>query len=246
MPEHTVEQGECISSIADGYGFFWETVWQHSDNTDLRVKRGDPNVLMPGDVVAIPEKEEKQEDGATEKRHCFRRKGVPAKLILRIMHDPAAEDSPDPGITEPDPWDEVDVELEDADLAEPKEEEPMADVPYTLEIDGTWTAEGKTDADGYIRASIPPGAKHGNLRLNPGTEEERVLTLQLGNLDPITEIAGLKRRLYNLGYDCGDFDDTETAELQAALRAFQEKQGLEPTGEPDQDTRDALEEAHGS
>ena len=84
MPEHTVEQGECISSIAERHGFFWRTIWNHARNAELRERRGDPNVLYPGDIVFIPEKSEKQHAGITEKRHRFRKKGVPAKLRLIV------------------------------------------------------------------------------------------------------------------------------------------------------------------
>jgi peptidoglycan hydrolase-like protein with peptidoglycan-binding domain len=33
---------------------------------------------------------------------------------------------------------------------------------------------------------------------------------------------------------------------RAALRYFQQQNGLEPTGEPDQQTRDKLKQVHGS
>jgi len=77
---HTVRQGECISSIAERYGLFPETVWEAPENRDLKTKRGDPNILAPGDVVVIPDKRLKEESGGTEKRHRFRKKGVPARL----------------------------------------------------------------------------------------------------------------------------------------------------------------------
>ena len=85
MPDHTVQQGDCISSIAQQHGFFWQTLWDHPNNASLRAARQCPNVLMPGDVVHIPEREEKQEAGVTEKRHPFRKKGTPAKFRIQIM-----------------------------------------------------------------------------------------------------------------------------------------------------------------
>lgn len=85
MPNHTVKQGECITSIADKYGLFWETVWNHAQNAELKRQRQDPNVLQQGDELFIPDKEQKQEDCATEQKHRFRKKGIPAMLKVRIL-----------------------------------------------------------------------------------------------------------------------------------------------------------------
>lgn len=84
MPYHIVKQGECISKIADRYGFFWDTLWNHEQNAELRQKRINANVLMAGDRVFIPEKRPKEESGQTGKVHTFRLKGIPVKLNLRL------------------------------------------------------------------------------------------------------------------------------------------------------------------
>ena len=85
MPEHIVRQGDCISSIAQKYGYFWEKVWNHPKNAELKKLRTDPNILYPGDVVFIPEKEEKHETGSTGQKHRFRKKGVPERLNLVLL-----------------------------------------------------------------------------------------------------------------------------------------------------------------
>jgi hypothetical protein len=82
---HRVRDGECISSIADDYGFFPATIWNHDNNAKLRELR-DPNVLHAGDEVFIPDREIKTETGATDKRHTFTRKGVPAKFRIQICN----------------------------------------------------------------------------------------------------------------------------------------------------------------
>jgi len=88
-PSHTVRQGESITSIAARYGLSPESVWEAVENRDLKELRGDPNVLAPGDVVVIPDKRLKEEDGATEKRHRFRKHGdtVPLRIRLRDVND---------------------------------------------------------------------------------------------------------------------------------------------------------------
>jgi hypothetical protein len=86
VPDYVVRQGDCISSIAEKHSLFWQTVWDHANNTELRERRSDPNALYPGDVVYVPDKRKKEESGSTEIRHRFRKKGVPATLRV-ILED---------------------------------------------------------------------------------------------------------------------------------------------------------------
>lgn len=85
MPTHIVKLGDSMTSIADQYGFFWETLWNHERNAALRAQRRNPNVLAPGDRVFIPEIRPKDESGSTGQTHTFRLKGVPARLNLRLV-----------------------------------------------------------------------------------------------------------------------------------------------------------------
>jgi hypothetical protein len=80
---HIVEQGEHLSKIAKDNGFpDYRTIWDHPDNAQLKKLRQNPNVLYPGDEVIIPDKEEKEESGSTEKRHTFVVKKAALKLVL--------------------------------------------------------------------------------------------------------------------------------------------------------------------
>jgi hypothetical protein len=81
----TVQQGECMSSIAFEHGFFWEYLWSHAENAALKESRESPFVLKPGDQVHIPELRQRKVSAATGARHVFRRKGVPAVLRLRLL-----------------------------------------------------------------------------------------------------------------------------------------------------------------
>src|SRR4051812_26027945 len=70
MPrEHTIQQGECIFSIATRYGHKWDTIWNAPENEALRKERDHPGVLMPGDQVSIPDLQPKTFTLATGKRH---------------------------------------------------------------------------------------------------------------------------------------------------------------------------------
>lgn len=88
MPtSYTVQQGDCLASIAGEHGGFWKTIWNDPSNAKLRETRKDPNQLVPGDVVQIPEPREKQETRAAEAAHRFRRKGVPSKVRIRVLRE---------------------------------------------------------------------------------------------------------------------------------------------------------------
>ena len=86
MPErYTAQPGDCIHSIAFAKGFFPDTVWNHADNKSLKDLRKDPHVLMAGDTVVIPDKRLKELSKPEEKRHRFRRKGVPKEMKVQLM-----------------------------------------------------------------------------------------------------------------------------------------------------------------
>lgn len=205
--KYIVKQGDCISSIAFKYGLFPDTIWNDSKNSDLKQERKDPNVLLPGDEVYIREKEEKEESCASGKKHRFKRKGVPEKLIIQFRCDG----------------------------------EPRANEAYVLEIDGE-LSEGETDPNGKVEIPIPPDAKKGNITFRDTGDK---YNLNLGHLDPITEITGVQKRLRNLGFYDGSVDGKISPDFEHALRAFQEKNNLEPTGTLDENTRSKIEETYG-
>ena len=85
MPTYTANQGDCISSIAENFGFYWKTIWDHPENTTLKARRKDPNVLLEGDRIFIPDLRVMEVPAATDQVHRFVRKGVPAKVRLRLL-----------------------------------------------------------------------------------------------------------------------------------------------------------------
>ena len=87
---------------------------------------------------------------------------------------------------------------------------PAANERYVLQIEGT-SLDGRTKSDGSVEKSISPTAKKARLILSPG-ENERILDLQLGGLDPITETSGVQGRLYNLGFPIRHIDNQMSKE----------------------------------
>jgi LysM repeat protein len=85
--DHTVVQGEHLSSIAKEYGFStYLTIWNHPNNAALKQQRQNPNVLYPGDHLFIPDRELRQESRPTDKQHLFQKKGGPLKLRV-VLED---------------------------------------------------------------------------------------------------------------------------------------------------------------
>ena len=89
MPEyHTVEQGEHLAAIAAAYGFMSSaTVWEHPGNAGLRELRKNPNILLPGDTVFIPDKEKKEVPVAAGKSSRFQvaREKLKLRLVLEEL-----------------------------------------------------------------------------------------------------------------------------------------------------------------
>lgn len=93
--DYVVKEGDSIESIAFEKGFFYDTIWNHPANAELKQKRTHRNELLPGDRVTIPEKTLKELPRPTGKLHTFRKKGVPALYRLQLFVDdkPRANES---------------------------------------------------------------------------------------------------------------------------------------------------------
>ncbi len=87
MPvNYQVKQGDCIFSIAVEHGFFADTIWNHPNNAELKKEREDPNVLMPGDVVFVPDKQLKEVSEPTNQVHKFKCKNTPKILSIQLKY----------------------------------------------------------------------------------------------------------------------------------------------------------------
>ncbi len=84
MNTHEVRQGECLSHLALRFGHIPKTIWDLPANAPLRTLRKCPDVLLPGDLLSIPEIRPLQVDGTTERCHRFRRKSSRIQLHLRL------------------------------------------------------------------------------------------------------------------------------------------------------------------
>jgi len=121
-----------------------------------------------------------------------------------------------------------------------REDEPRANESYLVEI-GNLKLTGNTDQHGCIDVLIPANEEKGTLILG-GSETH---TLQLGAIDPIVEVSGVKARLRNLSYFGGDITGTWDKETEEAIRAFQAKHKAPVTGKMDSLTENVLKQEYG-
>jgi N-acetylmuramoyl-L-alanine amidase len=119
--------------------------------------------------------------------------------------------------------------------------EKLACMPCELDIEGR-TVRLTTDADGMLEHRVSATAREAILRV-----QRRCRYLKIGHLDPIETRSGWRERLRNLGfYDVDPEDPNDAAELEAAVRMFQDKYGLAVDGICGPITQGKLKEVHGS
>jgi hypothetical protein len=122
---------------------------------------------------------------------------------------------------------------------------PMSACKYTLACAET-EVEGQTDDKGWLEKEIPCRVQGLVLTVYLSADKtgpRYAWRLSAGHLDPVDTDTGLRQRLANLGY--WPLAEDDEAALPYGLRAFQEDHGMQPTGEPDDETREKLKEAHG-
>ena len=88
--DYTVQQGDYLSKIAKEFGFSdYRTIWDHPDNSELKSKRKNPNVLHPGDKLVIPDLKLREENCAVDRKHIFKMKapGLRLRLVLEDMYE---------------------------------------------------------------------------------------------------------------------------------------------------------------
>ena len=221
--DYTVQGGDCMSSIAYEHGFFWKTLWNLPENDALKAKRKNPNVLMTGDIVHIPDLTVRNEPGATEKTHKFVLKGVPEKLHITLL---------------------------DSDH-KPRRNMAYKMVIDGKWRSGTTDGDGKITENippnaktgQLIFPSPQSAASVGGSK--PAKPQNQVISLQLGALNPVSNTSGAKARLANLGFYKGPIDENLDGPTKNAIRAFQAKKGLPQTGNLDDATTAQLQQLHG-
>jgi len=211
MPiEHIVQQGDCVASIAEQYGFVdWNTIYNDGLNAAFRRLRPDPHVLLPGDRLFIPDKEIKNESCQTTMVHTFQlaRKEVRLRIVVRDVD----------GVPLGGKKYKLTVEGEVHEGVLPANALLNRPIPPDA-IEGELKVWCEDDFPDYADTWV----------------------LKLGHLDPVEDLTGVQARLNNLGYDCGPVDGINGPRTQAAVRAFQKDHGMDIDGIPGPKTQAAL------
>lgn len=217
MKPYVVKQGDYLEKIAHALGFEADEVWNDPKNAELKQQR-DPNLLHPGDILYVPDR---------KLQWLPLKAGTDNLYIAKI------------------PRTTVRLAFKDLD-------KPRANEPYVIHGLGE-PEEGKTDADGVVEINVGVHVAEVVVRF---PESDQSYQVRVGHLGPISEPSGVASRLVQLGYmrrpDASEGRSrqpawaTPEARLRRAIQAFQRANGLPPTGEVDDATRAALEEAHGS
>jgi hypothetical protein len=216
MRPYVIRQGDYITKLGHTMGFDALSVWNDPKNAGLRDRRPDPDMLHPGDLLWVPD--------APDHRKLSVKAGASNRYAAHIPKKP------------------IDLKIQIGGEALPKE-------PYMILGLGPEPVEGETDERGHLVTKVDVSVREIEVIL---TRKERTLRLRIGDLDPVDTLAGLRKRLLHLGYyqptkvGIENQDATDGDALVSALKAFQAHEKLTVTGKLDEDTRKALQGAHGS
>jgi hypothetical protein len=189
---HLVRPGECMATIAHAYGYSSpDELYRHADNAALRERRADPNVLAPGDRVAIP-------DGHPSATRVRVRKGQTNRLVADVPRTP------------------VRLQLRDqrgGTLANRRFQLDAGGLVIDGQTDGDGWLEARVPLD-VRQAAIAVWIRGAN---DPWPTR---WTLAIGDLDPLDARTGVAGRLRNLGFTATDpADAIRMFQIRAGLSA---------------------------
>lgn len=142
-----------------------------------------------------------------------------------MKQHPSAIDAKHPfKVGRPKAW--LRLAVKDADGA------ALANCRYELTVAGK-TTSATIPADGIIEQAVAIDTTSGKLKVWTTDTTSEEWELKIGWMDPLSAESGVKARLANLGFAFGD-------DVAAAVKAFQERVGLELTGTIDDALREKL------
>jgi hypothetical protein len=83
--DHTVKDGECVSFLAAKNNLQHDDIWNHPANANLHQVRVNPNVLFPGDRIAIRSIQTKEQDGPVDQQSVFEFSSETVFLRMKVL-----------------------------------------------------------------------------------------------------------------------------------------------------------------
>jgi hypothetical protein len=84
--DYVVKQGDYLAKLAKQFGLPANAIWNHPNNSDLKQKRPNPNVLFPGDQLHIPDLKAREESCNTDQLHGFET-AFPTLRLRLVLED---------------------------------------------------------------------------------------------------------------------------------------------------------------
>lgn len=247
---HTVHEGDCCSSLAASHGFLdYKGIHDAAENADLKKARPNPNTLVEGDKVVIPDKQEKKASAAAGASHKFvvKKAGVTLQIALLDKADQPIKGkdwtlkiggkklkgtSPDGRISQ-----DIDATAKSAVLEIDCGPKPSPAAPAA--------APAPAPAS-YPPAIVPADFLDEADEAYLGEDETKVQWhLAIGALPSYNVASGVQQRLQNLGFDPfgAATDKDDEAKTKAAVSAYQAQYKLAKSGKT-KDIQDDIRDRH--
>ncbi len=210
---HVVAQGEYLPLIALHYGFHdYRVIWEHPSNAALRASRRNPNVLLPGDQIVIPDRTPGTAGAATGRVNAF----VAGEDALALNVD--FEDASRKPLASRDGVLSLGGRDATGSFVRAK--------PISTTTDGDGRLHQPFSGSFVDRAAPTEGAFE--MPAQP-TSPPAAFRLLIGNLDPVDAPSGQQARLNNLGYFAG-YAESDVDQLEWATEEFQCDEKLKDRG----------------
>lgn len=250
MANYSVKAGDCFSSIAKSKGFYkYSTLYLCATNDPLRLVRTNPNMLVAGDVVSVPDKRQKTValvlDGI--KNLVIHREQTHLRAYITLI-DKTARAAPASlqfnaggknSAALPDGLGKIELLDIDASASSGRLEVQIAALPAAPLPGHAVAAAALPDHPPTI---VP--TQFTDKTPDFDTDAVRVRwTLKLGTLEPHTTIRGVLQRFVNLGYEM-PVADAETDKTRLLIRHWQASTGGAASSGAVADVRAAIETLH--
>jgi hypothetical protein len=214
---YTVTLGDCLSSLSKASGFVdIGVIYNDGSNADLKTNRANPNVLVVGDSVSVPDRTPKQFDATTGVASKFTVATLKTNLILVLTDETGAA-----------------IAGKKFSLA--------VDGDDDGKLEGTTGSDGTIQ----MKIAADAAAAELTLFLVEGDGIDGYLVkLDLGQLEHESVVTGAQARLMNLGFDCGGVSGTVDDPTKDAIKGFQTANGMTASGALDDDTNNKLRQLH--